>query len=95
MGYVSNRAARLLRRNETGALGLYIPGDVRNLSFYMELAFGAADESAALGLDLTLIGRHLTGENRSRPPQVDGIIAVDPVPGTPHSSRCLLQTSPS
>lgn len=81
MGYVSNRAARLLRRNETGALGLYIPGDVRNLSFYMELAFGAADESAALGLDLTLIGRHLAGENRSRPPQVDGIIAVDPVPG--------------
>ena len=81
MGYVSNRAARSLRRNETGALGLYIPGDVRNLSFYMELAFGAADESAALGLDLTLIGRSLTGENRARPPQVDGIIAVDPLPG--------------
>ncbi|MEE6169657.1 MULTISPECIES: LacI family DNA-binding transcriptional regulator [unclassified Mycolicibacterium] len=81
MGYVSNRAARSLRRNETGALGLYIPGDVRNLSFYMELAFGAADESAALGLDLTLIGRSLTGDNRARPPQVDGIIVVDPLAG--------------
>lgn len=83
MGYVSNRAARSLRRNETGALGLYIPGDVRNLSFYMELAFGAADESAALGLDLTLISRSLTGDNRARPPQVDGIVVVDPLPGDP------------
>lgn len=94
MGYVSNRAARLLRRNETGALGLYIPGDVRNLSFYMELAFGAADESAALGLDLTLIGRKLTGEKGSRPPQVDGIIVVDPVSGDASLDSLLASSLP-
>lgn len=83
MGYVSNRAARLLRRSQTGALGLYIPGHVRNLSFYMEFAFGAADESALHDLDLTLIGRGVGSKRRSGPPQVDGLIAVDPLDGDP------------
>jgi DNA-binding LacI/PurR family transcriptional regulator len=47
----------------------------------LELAFGAADESVAQGPDLTLIGRNLTATKRIRPSQVDGIIAVDPLPG--------------
>lgn len=88
MGYVSNRAARLLRRSQTGALGLYIPAHVRNYSFYMEFAFGSADEAAIHDLDLTLIGRT---KQRATLPLVDGIIAVDPLPGD-HILESILES---
>lgn len=53
---VSPTGPRLLHRSQTGALRLHIPGHIRILSFYMEFAFGAAEESALHDLDLTLIG---------------------------------------
>lgn len=94
MGYVSNRAARLLRRSRTGALGLYIPGHVRNLSFYMDFAFGAADESALHDLDLTLIGRAHSDAIRIAPPRVDGLIAIDALAGDPVLESLLASDLP-
>lgn len=86
LGYVHNRAARQLRNRTVGAFGLYIPPVVRNFSFYMEFAFGAADAAAAADADLTLFARD-PERSATRPFQVDGAIAVDPLPGDPIVSR--------
>ena len=39
LGYVANRAARSLRVNRVGTIGLYIPPIARSLAFYMDFAF--------------------------------------------------------
>lgn len=85
LGYVTNRAARQLRGRSVGAFGIYIPPIARNFHFYMEFAFGAAHGSAELDADLTLFARD-TGVG-PRHFQVDGVIAVDPLPGDPMLQR--------
>ncbi len=79
MGYVSNRAAQRLRGGRHGAIGLSVPGDVRELSFYMELAFGAASAAAEAGSDLLLLADAPDGARR---PSLDGVIVVDPTPAS-------------
>lgn len=86
MGYVSNRAAQRLRGGRHGAIGLSVPHDVRELSFYMELAFGAADAASEAGSDLLLLADAAPG--RARRPSIDGAIVVDP---TPSAFPCLLE----
>lgn len=79
MGYVSNRAAQKLRGGAHGAIGLHIPSDVWELSFYMEFAFGVADVTAETGNDLLL----LTGFDAppgGRRAGIDGLLALDPMP---------------
>ncbi|WGW11489.1 LacI family DNA-binding transcriptional regulator [Saxibacter everestensis] len=91
MGYVSNRAARHLRGSQTGSIGLYVPKQVRNLAFYMEFAFGAADQASLAEYDLTLFGREPKA-HASFP--VDAAIAVDPLPGDPMLERLLAAKFP-
>jgi DNA-binding LacI/PurR family transcriptional regulator len=81
MRYVSNRAARQLRTKTTGALALYIPPQVRNMSFYMPFAFGAADQAARYGYDLTLVAQRAGGV--ASWPQVDGAVVIDAVADDP------------
>ncbi|MEJ6489633.1 LacI family DNA-binding transcriptional regulator [Leucobacter sp. USCH14] len=78
MGYVSNRAAQRLRGGRHGAIGLSVPHDVRELSFYMELAFGAAAAASEAGSDLLLLADAAPGA--ARRPSTDGVIVVDPTP---------------
>lgn len=87
LGYVSNRAARQLRGRTVGAFGLYIPPVARNFSFYMEFAFGAAHGSAEHDADLTLFARDAAVGPRHF--QVDGVVAVDPLPGDPMLERLV------
>ncbi|MET3368487.1 UNVERIFIED_CONTAM: DNA-binding LacI/PurR family transcriptional regulator [Jeotgalibacillus campisalis] len=75
IGYVSNRAARQLRESSTGAIALYVPQRVRNMSFYMPFALGVADEAAKHGYDLTLVSDRAA--DRSGWTHVDGAILVD------------------
>jgi len=75
LGYVSNRAARSLRTNRAGAIGLYVPPVARTLAFYMEFAFGVAHAAELERSDLTLFA-HSTAERRSF--HVDGAIVIDP-----------------
>lgn len=75
MRYVSNRAARQLRTNSTEALALYIPPDVRSMSFYMPFAFGAADQASRYNYDLTLIAQRAGGTPTWS--HVDGVIIID------------------
>jgi DNA-binding LacI/PurR family transcriptional regulator len=82
LGYVLNRAARSLRSRSTGALGLYIPPVVRNFSFYMEFAFGAAEASARAGADLVLIARDHSAMVE-QPSAVGGLLVIDPLAGDP------------
>ena len=77
MGYVSNNAARSLRRRSMGALGLYIPAYARALSFYMHFAFGAVAGAAAAGSDLTL---HASEARRFH---VDGALVIDAMDDDP------------
>lgn len=86
MGYVTNRAARQLRGLGSGALGLYIPAQVRMLSFYMQFAFGVVDEAAAMGYDVTLFGR-VSDSTQNLGPQIDGAIVADPLPNDPVIER--------
>src|SRR5690606_34608604 len=90
-GYVSNRAAQNLRRQSTGAVGLYIPPAVRAVSFYMEFALGGVERAARDGYDLTLFARE-GGETRRF--AVDGAVAIDPLPGDPLIDRLLGTTMP-
>ncbi|MGJ6125259.1 LacI family DNA-binding transcriptional regulator [Mycolicibacterium sp. Y3] len=85
LGYVTNRAARQLRGSRLGAFGIYIPPIARNFHFYMEFAFGAAHGSAEHDADLTLFARE--AEVGPRHFQVDGVLAVDPLPGDPMLER--------
>lgn len=82
LGYVGNRAAQQLRGNRVGAVGLYIPPVVRSFAFYMEFVFGAVAAAGENGIDLVLLTRD-EAALRSRPPAVDGVIAIDPLPGDP------------
>ena len=81
MGYVSNRAAQRLRGGSHGAIGLHIPADVRELSFYMEFAFGAADVAAETGNDLLLLA-DTAAQRAGRRPSIDGLLALDPAPSS-------------
>ncbi len=80
LGYVANRAARSLRVNRVGTIGLYIPPIARSLAFYMDFAFGVTEGAAAADYDVTLFARGLTPQ---RAFHVDGVIAIDPSPGEP------------
>ena len=75
MRYVSNRAARQLRTHSTEALALYIPPHVRNMTFYMPFAFGAADQASLYSHDLTLVAQRTGGTPTWS--QVDGVIIID------------------
>ncbi|GFG55545.1 LacI family transcriptional regulator [Mycolicibacterium agri] len=88
LGYVSNRAARQLRGRRVGAFGIYIPPIARNFSFYMDFAFGAAHGSAEHDADLTLFARE-ADDVEPRQFQVDGVLAVDPLPGDPMLDRLV------
>ena len=88
LGYVSNRAARQLRGRRVGAYGIYIPPIARNFSFYMEFAFGAAHGSAEHDADLTLFARE-ADDVGPRQFQVDGVLAVDPLPDDPMLERLV------
>jgi DNA-binding LacI/PurR family transcriptional regulator len=87
LGYVTNRAARQLRGRSVGAFGIYIPPIARNFNFYMEFAFGAAHGSAEHDADLTLFARD--ADVGPRHFQVDGVLAVDPLPGDPMLQRLV------
>ncbi|KVN23074.1 hypothetical protein WJ63_21120 [Burkholderia pyrrocinia] len=83
MGYVSNKAARSLRRRSMGALGLYIPAYARVLSFYMHFAFGAVAGAAAAGSDLTLHA------SEAKQFHVDGAVVIDAMDDDPVVQRML------
>lgn len=88
IGYVGNRAARSLRSSTHGAIGLHIPPVVRNFSFYMDFAFGAAHAAAELDVDLTLFARDPAVSGRRGFP-VDGALVVDPLRDDPTMDRLL------
>ncbi|MBL3686906.1 LacI family transcriptional regulator [Leucobacter zeae] len=82
LGYVGNRAAQQLRGSRVGAFGLHIPPVVRSFAFYMEFVFGAVSAAGELGVDLVHLTRDVDAL-AARPPSVDGVIAIDPLPGDP------------
>src|SRR5215472_3349651 len=78
LGYRANPAARSLRGQRVGGIGLYLPDNAGSFAYYLELASGAASEALAHGLALTLIPRSPDPFRLTAFP-IDGFIAVDPV----------------
>jgi DNA-binding LacI/PurR family transcriptional regulator len=82
LGYRANPAARSLRGQRVGSIGLYLPEEAGNFAYYMNLAAGAASEALAHGLALTLIPRCSDPVKVTAFP-LDGVAAVDPAAGDP------------
>jgi DNA-binding LacI/PurR family transcriptional regulator len=82
LGYRANPAARSLRAQRVGSIGLYLPAEAGNFAYYLELAAGAASAALGHGLALTLIP-HSDDPSLLAAFPVDGLIAVDPVVGDP------------
>lgn len=82
LGYQANPAARSLRGQRVGGIGLYLPEEAGNFAYYLELAAGAASQALAHGLALTLIPRSPDPARLTAFP-LDGFAAVDPLTGDP------------
>ncbi|MEU6714334.1 LacI family DNA-binding transcriptional regulator [Nonomuraea sp. NPDC046802] len=80
LGYVPNGSARHLRRASTGTIGLHVPEVLTRSSYYMSFVFGVVEQAARHDYDVTLI---TSGQRRTRPPRVDGLVLGDPLGGDP------------
>lgn len=82
LGYRANPAARSLRGQRVGSIGLYLPDEAGNFAYYLELAAGAASEALTHGTALILIPRASDPALLTAFP-IDGLAAVDPVVADP------------
>jgi DNA-binding LacI/PurR family transcriptional regulator len=82
LGYQANPAARSLRGQRSGSIGLYLPDEAGNYAYYLDLASGAASEALKHGLALTLIPLTVDPARVTAFP-MDGVAVVDPVAGDP------------
>jgi DNA-binding LacI/PurR family transcriptional regulator len=82
LGYQANPAARSLRGQRSGSIGLYLPDEAGNYAYYLDLASGAASEALKHGLALTLIPR-ASDPGRVTGFPMDGVAVVDPAAGDP------------
>ncbi|MET7337363.1 LacI family DNA-binding transcriptional regulator [Nonomuraea sp. NPDC005650] len=80
LGYVPNGSARHLRKASTGTIGLHVPEVLTRSNYYMSFVFGVVEQAARHDYDVTLI---TSGQRRSRPPRVDGLVLGDPLGGDP------------
>ncbi|HEX6525122.1 MAG TPA: LacI family DNA-binding transcriptional regulator [Streptosporangiaceae bacterium] len=78
LGYRANPAARSLRGQRVGGIGLYLPEEAGNFAYYLEVAAGAASEALAHGMALTLIPPCPDPARLTAFP-VDGFAVIDPV----------------
>jgi DNA-binding LacI/PurR family transcriptional regulator len=82
LGYQANPAARSLRGQRSGSIGLYLPNEAGNYAYYLELASGAASEALKHGLALTLIPQASDPARVTGFP-MDGVAVIDPAAGDP------------
>ena len=87
LGYVAHPNARWLRSGRTGAVGLYLPQRTTGWEYYMRLALGAADETFAHQLALTLVPTRPTEDPSGPALHVDGVLVSDPVLGSTTMTR--------
>lgn len=86
LGYVAHPNARWLRSGRTGAVGLYLPQRTTGWEYYMRLALGAADETFAHQLALTLVPTRPDGPGGPAL-HIDGVLVSDPVLGSATVAR--------
>jgi len=82
LGYQANPAARSLRGQRYGSIGLYLPNEAGNYAYYLDLAGGAASEALEHGLALTLIPQ-TSDPARITGFAMDGVAVIDPAAGDP------------
>lgn len=75
LGYRPNRAARNLRTQRTGVIGLCLPPGSTTREYYMDVAFGAVDAAREAGVLVAII----SGEYpESTLVDFDGLLVLDP-----------------
>jgi DNA-binding LacI/PurR family transcriptional regulator len=87
LSYVANPAARRLRQSRIEALGLYIPGAMLDLEYYMQFAIGACERAHERDYSVTLLAP-LAARNPQRL-LIDGAIVPDPLLGDPISGHLI------
>ncbi|KAB1641150.1 LacI family DNA-binding transcriptional regulator [Gulosibacter chungangensis] len=75
LGYRPNRAARNLRTQRTGVIGLCLPPGSTIREYYMDLAFGAVDAAREEGLLVAIISGEYPASTLL---DFDGLLVLDP-----------------
>ncbi len=88
LDYVVNATARNLRTSRSGTVGLYLPDHTLSFRYYMDVAFGAAEQAQADDLLVTLMPASFT-PSAGIPPHLDGFIVIDPTDEDPILERLL------
>ncbi|MGO1545356.1 MAG: LacI family DNA-binding transcriptional regulator [Gulosibacter sp.] len=75
LGYRPNRAARNLRTQRSGIIGLCLPPNASKRGYYMDVTFGAVDAARESGtLVAVMAGEHAANSMA----EVDGLVVFDP-----------------
>ena len=79
LGYRPNLVARNLRAQRAGAVGLCLPPMSTTYTYYMDVAFGAVEAAADLGMLVAVVpaGADLSGYH------LDGFVVLDPIADDP------------
>jgi DNA-binding LacI/PurR family transcriptional regulator len=89
LGYVVNVAARNLRRQRTGTIGIYLPPGVTLQWYYADVALGVTDAAGARGVAALILPQ--SGDPRAFVPYTDGIVTID-VSREDATARALLES---
>jgi len=76
LDYVTNSGARNLRRARAGAVGLWLPRDLRFMDYYMNFTFGLVEGTQDEELTVSLIPGNLAGRKVAGL-HVDGFVLAD------------------
>lgn len=90
LSFAPNTAASNFRRSRAGAVGLWLPPQVRFMDYYMNFTFGLSEALGQDEVSLSLIPHSLRPEGVERL-HVDGFVMSDVVAGDP-LARAILES---
>lgn len=94
LGYQPNTLARRLRGSRTGLIVLRLPRYTSSMSYYMEAAFGVAEEAERSGMVATLITTETRHPADLRRLHADGVILLDADADDPAAHTILAGSVP-
>jgi DNA-binding LacI/PurR family transcriptional regulator len=88
--YSTNSGARNLRRARAGSIGLWLPGGMNFMEYYMNFAFGVVESTKDRELTVSLIRADFPAA-KARSLHVDGFVMTDVIGGD-ELARAILET---
>ena len=90
LSYAINRGARNLRQARAGSIGLWMPGGMNFMDYYMNFAAGVVDSTTDKELTVSLVPADFPA-GKARSLHVDGFVMADVVDGD-ELARAILET---